>query len=253
VQLAGLGEVQRDGRRRFHPWSTVRAVTETETAVVVTTDHGTLRFAGPAAERQPLAEALANVRPASTTSGEVLSPEEIGEWLGLDVGEVLELKPEAPEYQTMNRVLGFSVVVLLLSLLGDLRAGRWAELYLPLFVLLNTLNIRRLSPFKTATTVSVFGIDSADEHLTWEEVDNVTDVPTGEIVQIPPFALIHAGNRSVQIDGPHRERVVNAVRQLLEAKQAGAVLPRLGGVPDSAISRTESVDLPADRGLSRPE
>ncbi|MBI5831661.1 MAG: hypothetical protein HZB16_05025 [Armatimonadetes bacterium] len=49
----------------------------------------------------------------------------------------------------------------------------------------------------------------------------------------------------------HRERLLHAIRQAIEARQAGFSLPRMSGeVPAAALSRA-ALSVDAERGLSR--
>jgi hypothetical protein len=60
-------------------------------------------------------------------------------------------------------------------------------------------------------------------------------------------------SRHVVVRGPHAPRVHDAVKAMLAARERGAVLPRMGDIPDHAISRAESVDGSAERGISLSE
>jgi hypothetical protein len=72
--------------------------------------------------------------------------------------------------------------------------------------------------------------------------------------------MVYPGNQLITTRGilnlpgsPEAERVARTVRRLLNSRTAGQTLPRMTDIPDAALSRAETLDVSAERGLSRPE
>ena len=95
----------------------------------------------------------------------------------------------------------------------------------------------------TSSTVTSHGIQNADRVVPWSAVNGV------ERAGVVGWTL-WTDHGFVYVWGRNGRYVAQAVEKMLQARQSGAILPRMTDVPDHAISRAESAEVSAERGIS---
>lgn len=234
----GLHVVRYGCRERHFSWDTIQAVDETSNSLVVRTSGGELRISNDLPAAFHLAEQLRRNLGEPPAEQTELSASQLETWLGLAPGEVWTtgLQPRA-RFGIGAGLVGAGLVVML-------NAGSPFQVWM-LCVALSWV-VTLLPQVAQPLEISAWGVRKGKRFAAaWDDVigSRLTD---GECT----LRTVHG---EISFGGAHARAVHDAVQRLLEAKQAGAVLPRLADIPDSAISRAESVEMSAERGISRPE
>lgn len=213
-----------------------------------------------------------------------LTPEEVGEWLGLRPGESIEsAAPDQPEPLAEAKRPGLGLASLGLAAMlivpGWLRLigahGLLAVLACFLGGAVMMVGVMRLAraevaagyqPWRKVGDPSVradhFGLTFTYPrrrepiHVAWTALESVVaqygEIGPDGVRRVERWGLYCAlGAFHLRADAPHADRILNAVRQVLAAKADGRPLWDLASVPASGLSRMEGeAELADDESLS---
>lgn len=90
------------------------------------------------------------------------------------------------------------------------------------------------------------GLRQGRRRFGWDEAVSVA-------TRYPGWLVMTSRGSVLLPECPASQRVATTIRNLAAARRAGAVLPRMADVPEHALSRAETAELAAERGLSRSE
>jgi len=232
---AGLHEY-RDWRCvSTHALDSIRRLRVDNSTLTITAGDEVLKIRRDEADVDGLVHALGHSGPAVTV--DEVATEQIAGWLGTVPGEWRRVERRSDIGAQMAVFLGLLPACWLLSPHRHSTAAGLAVLAVA-YLLEAIWAGGRLE-------VSDHGLRGRGWRLPWSGVHAVKPRGRRFVVETDRGELV--------LQGPYAAQVADAARQILNARLAGQVLPSMSGVPDSAISRAESVDLSAERGLSRPE
>ena len=246
LRASGLYEVFGNETQRGHPWSSIRSVTETPEGVEVDAGGTILRFTGRARDRSVLVEEIRSYLVEVEAESDSVSPKQIATWLQIAPDGFLAVRPTRRQRHLPSLLL-WSVVLFNVGMAlyhDDLRM-RWAGL---IFVVCSFLPMAIAASRQNTVLVSGYGLDGQGKRFAWADVDQVRLVGENDLRQLN----VTSGNQSVTLRGPEVDRVTVAAERVIEARQAGAVPPRMGGVSEHGISRAE-VEVREERGISPAE
>jgi hypothetical protein len=235
----GVHEVRHGAPEVLHRWAAIQDVSEQSGRIILQSAQG--RTTMPAAPHGPYLLRLVRQGQAQA-AGEatVVGQRDVEGWLGLAEGASLVCRPTAMQRLFRLAFLVYLVVWATWSFihLGAVGAILWVSIMPFLF---GSEIVRQLRPVE----VSAAGVRQGRRWIPWDHV-----TATGLLNGMCSLSAI-TGN--VGLLGPHAARVHEAVKAMLAARERGAVLPRMGDIPDHAISRAETVDVASERGISRLE
>jgi hypothetical protein len=168
-----------------------------------------------------------------------IAPEQIAGWLKIGMDDSLSLDKSV--WQRVLIGLLFTVWGVWVAAPAWQRAG-WL---LPLGSVAWLVWILKVVTGPESLILTPDGIEHFGRRYGWDEVEGCDQRRAGTFLQLE--------ERAIKLNGPHVERVRHAVEQLLAARAEGALLPRMADVPDHALSRAESIDVAAERGISLSE
>ena len=235
----GLHELGRFGVLRSHPWSTLGEVTAGETTITIETVDGAVALPRDAAHAELLLRRLQTAsEPVDAAAAPAVEPEQIAAWLGIGLEGELVLGASRHE----RSLIGFAAMlvggpVLMLLLAGQLGWHQWLAVLLGGGVMGLAL-WRSFAPVR----LTPYGIYRGRRLVAhWDEV----------LAPLEEFdSELRTTTGSFPLGDVHRVRVLRAVRRVVEAREAGAAMPRMDGIPDTALSPAEDVSVASERGLS---
>lgn len=242
---SGIALQHRHGRVRVVPWEMVREVEETADAVVVVTETETLRFAGRRKDHPLLAAALRERMAQRTAAPVAVPPEQVAAWLGIGLDGAIRLRRRW--WQRLGGATlfgGLAVFFLAMLLQSDDPFVPWQAL-VPLLCY-GPLAFVAARPHEVIVTPH--GLWGRGVRLAWDEVEHV-ERPR----DLRQAYIISGADRAIILHGPDAARVCDAAEQVIAARERGDLLPRLADVPEHALSRAETAEIAAERGLSRTE
>lgn len=236
--------------RRVIPWSAVRSVARVPMRpawqalsstprflVWVHTEDRLVTLDEMVANREGLVAAIQ--RQLVPESAPPLEPAQVAALLGIVPGATLEVEYVRRFWRTPS---GWAVRVISGTALGLFLMFTPFGFLVVLGWLLYAVFGQRPLPVH-AVRVSVDGL------RLWLEMGQV-DVPWRDVVSLEQERLTTVGG--VYRLRP-RERLHRAIHRVVDARDRGAVLPRMGSLPDGALSRAVSdAGVAVERGLSRP-
>ena len=234
-----------DGER-LYPWEVIERVEETPNTFLIHTTHGVVRLEPKDPSSRRLARRVQEGLAVEAGEADHVSASRIEAWLELRPGQDLVVGPDKRS-RWMAVLWGACMVVPLLFTFG-VDSSVLTYLF-PLFLALGIVLplVGHLVEGDRAI-VDARGLQwSQNSTADWADVTAISRDGVGWRVSTDSDA------GGVYLAGPNAERVAAAIEQLLAARRTGAVLPRMGVVPETALSRTGAEDVAAERGLSRPE
>jgi hypothetical protein len=222
---------------RLHPWETVGPVQTDGRGCVISPRLLTqyrLSWSVPGA-RELLTE-IERHRPPEPGEVTTIEPEQVAEWLGIALDESLVVR--APKMQRNMMVISCAAVIGAVMLVVRLGPPYLAWMCLGQLGLLMLTWQNVLKRF----SATPWGLRQGRKEVAWHDVlgRSVWHVQTRQ------GSLYLPG-------GENSERVVSTIQRILDARRAGAVLPRMTDVPEHALSRADSVEVSAERGISPAE
>jgi len=241
VEPSGLVEIGFSWQRR-HPWVEVGEPEVFDDALEVDCGGVVRRFEGRPEDVVALAEAIRGHRVRFGEEPTIVAPEQLGDWLGLEPGEALVL--ESPLVKRLLSAVGWLLLVLGPSLIsfGEIA---WRNPANYVFGAAALLYFGVYRGRRDRLVVSIDGLRQGRRRYSWADIALLGGHSRWRVLWTP--------DGMVTLHGPHADRVWEAARQIVAARDTGAVLPRMADVPDHALSRAEADDGSAERGISLSE
>lgn len=278
ITSRGIREHLRLAPDRFVPWSEVTAVERASTGASIRTQRGDITIGDDLSAWPVLVRRVEMVlgEEAEEDEGDLVSPDEVREWLGLAPGEVLWCRAVGSAFKAWSAVPLWALVTGLLCAFyapffwgaltggfgpGAVRIGAllFTTAHASIFfgVFSGGLLMKVIQAFRAAygkailadATGLTFG-GARGRHVSWGELQSATlrdgrwHIGTEHETFVIEPGLSNLG------------RLVQAIQQAVAAREAGRRLPRLGPVPAGAISIARERSLTADgvdRGISLAE
>jgi hypothetical protein len=232
----GLYELRFLRRPRLIPIESIRHLESDATEIRIETDQGTLCLSHELRGIRSLVAQLRVLRgEREVVGGTEVSPEQVAEWLGIEVDghRVCGLTRAS---RAARYLLSALALVLLFGPMRGTSNFLPFALLVPVMFWLGWRNDR-------CTLVTAHGLLLGDgRFVPWEAVNGV-----------PEHGVVATDYGTVLLVGPSVSRVAGAIQRIINAREAGAVLPRMTEIPDHAISRAESAEVSAERGISAAE
>ena len=229
-----------DGSTRRHGWDEVRPVESYGHCCVVCLGLHHHRFGWSIPGVRQLIAEIHNRRPGATAAEESVTPEQIAEWMGIEVDELLVVGLPPGQRIVLSAVVAIDLLLVLLGV--ALRHPYLAMMNLGQLAIMMVLWRAMFRRF----TATPWGLRYGNKTARWQDVVGLTHSSPGWMVQTTQGQLYLPGGRN-------SEPVKLAIQHVLDAHLKGAALPRMTDVPDHALSRAESVEVSSERGLSRSE
>jgi len=226
----GLHELWRFGRRRTHPRESLIAVRLDRDGYVLETTRGPVPIAYPRAA-MALMTRINRAVPAPP-SGELVSPAEIADWLGIGHDESLVTG------MTDELRAGVALLPLVAGMVVAFGVPYVALLPVAAGVLLSRLVYQVAEPVR----ITPYGFFRRGRRvLSW---DDITE-PIGHY-----DGTLTANGLTIPLSDDINGRVAECVERILAAKRTGARLASDVDVPDTGLSLAEPNVEAAERGLS---
>ena len=236
----GLHELRYGRPARLIPWSEIEGCERTDRALLVRAGQETIRLPFDVPGLRHLAGRIEDKLAGGSAQQDALTPEQVAELMAIGEDEALPVGLHvALRLFVAGQMVGGAAWLLAMAPAFGVPYLAWTALF-PAWMGLHAWDMTR-PPSATASGIDWTGHSFVgwDEVSDWRRVGLAWELKTG----LGP----------VLIYGRHARRVIDGLERLREAAEQGAILPRMTDVPDHAISRAESAEVSAERGISPAE